>query len=355
MWKNNKSCISIVIAVIDDLYASSLELPFVKDINENINLEIITDINYLNDFFSKSQKVDLLIIDERIYTEIIKKQRIEVILVLCENTESFIVNNHNIEAVYKYSSVKEIFHRAVGRLGIDIKSEGTLSESGMTNIITVTSPIGGAGKTTIAMAIAIQLSEINKKVLYVNSESVQNFEWLLNTGNTVTDNFEKMLIRHDDNILNCINEAIGHVDFDYVKPFNSALISYDITEDDYIFFINKISESKLYDYIVIDTSSEFNKMNSSLIEISNKCIIVMKQDRYSEYKLRKYIDNISFSDNEKVMYVCNMYNPDKSDYIYKYNPIEFIQELTEYSSEEGLSLKDIREYGLCNTSAVVLL
>ena len=66
--------ISIVIASLDQKYLSSLELSFTKKVASNVSLEIITDYQYLLEFFSIPQKIDCLIIDEDLYSETIDKQ-----------------------------------------------------------------------------------------------------------------------------------------------------------------------------------------------------------------------------------------------------------------------------------------
>lgn len=60
-------------------------------------------------------------------------------------------------------------------------------------MIMVYSPVGGVGKTSVALSLCYQLSLLNKNVLYINVGDIQNHPFYLNKEGYVENSFERML------------------------------------------------------------------------------------------------------------------------------------------------------------------
>lgn len=103
--------------------------------------------------FSKPQRAEILILSDELYDPSLQKHNIGYIFVMTEQNEGSGTEELNINRLYKYTSVKEIFNEIVG------KSKGAFhiekNERQETQIILVTSANGGAGKTTIAMGVSV--------------------------------------------------------------------------------------------------------------------------------------------------------------------------------------------------------
>ncbi|MCM1288719.1 MAG: AAA family ATPase [Clostridium sp.] len=343
--------ISIVIASLDRKYLSSLELSFTKKVASNVSLEIITDYEYLLNFFSIPRKIDCLIIDEDLYSEMVDKQHINCVFLFTEQTTDSLQRFNNIEYIYKFSSVKEIFHKVVGKMGLDInngKRDG--SKSVKTSTIMVYSPIGGSGKTIVALGLANQLADLNKKVLYLNVQSLQDFQPMVGDYGYCENGFDRYLMRKDPNVAKEMQRSVVNVGFDCLRGFKGSMLSYGITDEHYIFLIQNLVESKMYDYIIVDSSTEFSSINSKIMSFSDKVVVVATQGRSEEYKINSFIHSIEYSE-DKFLFVCNKYAEKKKMLELPYNMTEFLYEI----EQPEVGYLDICRYNALKATALVIL
>ena len=174
----------VIIADIDEDYIKPLQFKFIKDFFDKIDLEIITEKEYFDELFSKSQKVDILIVSEELYDSSLQKHNITDIFIMMEQLEEIETAELNVNRLFKYTNVNEIFNEIIG------KSAGALDleirEKQETKIILVTSASGGVGKTTIAMGVSACLTKNYKRVLYLNASRLQCFHHMLDNNTSIT-------------------------------------------------------------------------------------------------------------------------------------------------------------------------
>ena len=166
---------AIILADTDEKFIASLELKFVEELNENLNLEIITDENYFNEYFSQQQNAFVLVVSEDLYTSELKRHNINKIFVLTESVDDNGTEDLEIEKIFKYSSPKEIYKHVVAQSNID---SGTNAEK-ETVVALVYSASGGVGKSTIALGISEAMAKTFNKVLYINAERINSFQHYL--------------------------------------------------------------------------------------------------------------------------------------------------------------------------------
>lgn len=168
----------VIIADEDASYIVPLQFKFVTDFFNKIDLEIITDRAYFDEYFSRPQNAEILIISDDLYDSSLQRHNIQNIFVMMEQYDEGSTGELNVNQIFKYTSVKEIFNEIIG------KSAGELNvatvEKKETQIIVFTSGYGGAGKTTISRNVALCLANNYKRVLYVNNGSLQSFQFEFN-------------------------------------------------------------------------------------------------------------------------------------------------------------------------------
>ncbi len=308
------SDIKVVIAGMDEQYLSSLGLGLLKEIGYNVDLSIITEREYFVNFFSRPQNIDVLLIEKELMTDAIQRMHIERVFVLqdTEETEDY---GQNMTGIFKYSSAKEIYHK-IGVIAQPLQGGGRARENGQTRTILVYSPIGGSGKTMLSLALARELARFNKRVLYINMESIQNFQWVLRYKDTVDADFCFGLARHDESIVKGKKALtyIGNEEFDYIRPIAGSTLSYGIKNEDYVFLIRTFMQTGSYDYIVLDTSSELNQCNMDIMGLADRVVTIVQQDAMSIWKTDGFLDNIDYSDQEKFLFVCNRYRESKRNF-----------------------------------------
>lgn len=306
--------IKILLADTDEVYVQAIETRIIEEFARFVEIHIITDINYFNEFFSNAQNFDIVIINENLYNEKLYKHSFKEIYILMENIdEEGKEENLNIRKLYKYIGVKEIIGRIMRGEVLRKNKEYLLDNS--TKVITVYSPQGGAGTTTISLSISSIAAKGMRKVLFFAIDNLQNFTWLLDGNITFPASLEKKLMKISEYSYGEIRSAISKSEFDYIPPFRQAISVLDISTSNLINLIGEIKKSNEYDYIIVDTSADFNKETPHLMGISDKVVIVTQQDEVSAKKLGRLLLNIDISDDAKFSVLCNKYRPDRENYI----------------------------------------
>ena len=275
----------VIIADEDASYIVPLQFKFVTDFFNKIDLEIITDRAYFDEYFSRPQNAEILIISDDLYDSSLQRHNIQNIFVMMEQYDEGSTGELNVNQIFKYTSIKEIFNEIIG------KSTGALNiavvEKKETQIILVTSAVGGVGKTTVAMGVAACLEQNYKRVLYINAARLQNFQYLL------------------DN--NDIGEVIRKVCFSYLPEFKAALMSIGV---DYLVYEKLALSAKNsgdYDYIVVDAESTFDEYKTNLLDISDKVIFVIDQSYNTVYATNTFLANVNGISTEKYIFLCNKF------------------------------------------------
>lgn len=145
------------------------------------------------------------------------------------------------------------------------------------NVITMFSPKGGVGKTMIAANLAVDLSRRNQKVVILDLDlqfGDVNLYLGLEPKDTVVELLQEQKVINIDNIRNYLTlhysgvqllasptspEYAGNISPNLINPIISILRNY-------------------YDYIIIDTTSDFSELNLFLLEESSQILYVTGMD-----------------------------------------------------------------------------
>lgn len=301
----------IIIVDENEKYISSLQIKFVTDYFEKVDLEIITDRNYFEEFFSKPQNADILIIAENFYDSSLQKHNISNIFMMMETPDDGGTGELNVNRIYKYTSIKEIFNEIIGKSAEVLSAGG--SEKKETQLVLVTSASGGVGKTTVGMGVAACLAKNYKRVLYINASRLQNFQYLLDNDNPIlSQDVYSKLYNPTERVYQDIKHVVMKEVFSYLPSFKAGLMSVGL---DYSIF-EKIAisakNSEEYDFIVIDAESTFDLYKTNLIDVSDKVIVVADQSLSSVYATNLLVSNISSANSDKYIFACNKF--DKESY-----------------------------------------
>lgn len=296
----------IIIADTDVNYIIPLELKFIEEFFEKIDLEIITDKELFHDFFSSPQQADILIVCEELYSTAIQRHNLSNIFLMTEVPDEEKAIDSNINCIFKYTSIKEIFSEII------VKSRETLNMDTNvkreTQVILVYSASEDIGRTAVAMGISSYLMKNYNKVLYLNASHMQVFQQFLDNENPITSvSMYTKLSKPSDYIYNEIKEVICKDQFEYLPPFKASLMSLGLKFSIYekIILSAKISED--YDYIIVDTDATFNEDKAQLFGISDKVIIVTGQTESAIYATNMLLSNVTGMSDEKYVFVCNNY------------------------------------------------
>jgi len=303
----------VILADTDETYLTPLELKFLDELDDIVDLEIITDKSYYESYFSSSQNADVLVVSEELYSRDLKKQNsIQNIFILTEHADEISADSPGVRRVFKYTSIKEIYSQIMAISQIETAAQKTKE----TIIVLVYSPSGGVGKTTLALGICSCIAQSYKKVLYVNAERISTFQhWMFNRSSILKEAYTEFSVVGDD-LFNRTKYIIRTEGFDYLPPFGAALSSINIDFSIYEEFVKSAKLANEYDIIVVDTDSVFDCAKASLITQANKVILVVDQTKNAVFSMNMLMKNMRCNDSEKYLFVCNKYDESKSNALY---------------------------------------
>ncbi|MBR3637302.1 MAG: AAA family ATPase [Lachnospiraceae bacterium] len=292
----------ILMADEDISYLSKIELMLLREYGEEIDLELITDADYLDKLFRSPQQVDILVIHEDFWKEEFRRQNIHHIFFLTES-ENGTNSIQGITNIYKYSSVQNVVHT----INIVLKRLVQGGENKLEKkVVMVYSPQGGSGKTTIALGAAKALFQLGNHVLYVNTESIQGPAFAENVDKWADRSLIQALSvgRYSKEIL---ENNIEHGDVDCLLPFQYSLVGNGLKDMNYLSLIQAVKNTMPYDIIIVDTSNDFNDFKAQMMSYADQVIIPCLQDEQSAYKVDALLRNINVSDKNKYIFVCNKF------------------------------------------------
>lgn len=335
----------IILADTNFNYLMSIQLKFIEEFYEKIDLEIITDRLYFESLFATPQKATILVVSEDLYDDSLQKHNIAKVFVMTEQNEEDATGDLNVDKIYKYTSIKEIFNEIVG------KSETVLNIDNYgkkdPQIIVVTSAAGGVGKTTIAVGLSASLARDYKKVLYMNCDYLQGYMLLLKNQTVISNNeIYTKLIRNKVNLYRDIRHVIRNESFSYLPPFKASLMSLGISPDVFRVIAEEAKNSGDYDYVILDTNSVFDEQKARFLDAADRVISVVKQNQASVIATNAFVSNINGMTGEKYLFVCNDYDKTEDNalispsIIPKFSVNEYIDHFEQYDSIDCTELAE---------------
>ena len=335
----------VIIADTDADYMVPLQMKFVKEFFDRIDLEIITERKYFDELFGKPQKAEILIISDNLYDPSLQRHNIANIFMMVEEYEEGAdTDGFNLVRLFKYTIVKEIFSEIVGK-SAGILDVGKEKRRG-TQIILVTSACGGAGKTTLAMGISACLTRNYKRVLYIGAERLPSFPYMLDNQTCISvPEIYTRLACPDGNVYQDIRHVIRKEIFSYLPPFKAALMSVGLRYSVYEEIARSARESGEYDFIVLDAESTFDENKTALLDLADRVIVVTGQNVGAVCATNAFVSNVNGTDTDKYNFVCNNFDKDgnnaliQPDIVLKFAVNDYIESVPEYIREnvEALS------------------
>lgn len=303
----------IIIADTDFDYIIPLQLKFVEEFFEKIDLEIITDRAFFEQKFSVSQRADILVISEELYDRTIQRHNVSHIYLLTERYEEESTADLNVDRIFKYTSIKEIFNEIISKSGSALKLDQQKKQE--TQVVLVYSASGGTGKTTVAMGISASLTKNYKKVLYINAARLQTFQNMLENETPVTavDVYAKLRSDNLEKIYEDIKHVLRKELFSYLPPFKTALMSLGLQYSVFGKIVKSAKRSGDFDFIVVDADVTFDEEKAELINMADRVVIVTNQSTAAVSATNILASNINGMNTDKYIFVCNDFDKMQSN------------------------------------------
>lgn len=294
--------LNLVVADTDEAYVENIVNYFMTNHSQRFQISSFTKHEFLYGFLSELREIDVLLVSPEMYTESLPKEGIIEIFILTsgELPEKCKGLNHIDKNQIGDGFVKEIADKYPededNAIEEPIVEEPVSVEQAIkdrkTKVVAIYSPLGGVGKTTIAVSSSIYCGKKGLNVFYLNFESFQSTPLFFNCKNekSYSKILEYVKDKRDD--LHRMIEASKQVDTDhnvyYLSPPESILDILEAEPKDFRRLINEFKSMGMYDIVIVDMSSELSDRNIALLEACDQVVLVLAQDAISNIKAESF-------------------------------------------------------------------
>lgn len=264
---------NIQIISTDTEYINKILGRLIADIREDVNIEVATDPNFYEVFVKKPHPIDIMFIDENLSAAFLQTTTAKNIYVISEK--------HDANAVSKFDGAAGILRI----LGDDVLKSKNHSNDHTCKVVNVVSPCGGCGKTTASLGIACRLSQMNRKVLYIDAEYIQNFYEVMPASCKKEEYSDEMLaaamVNMTTNSFELVCDKLVHGLVDYVPPFKRHLASFHLTPAKLYELADIFANKKLYDYVIVEHGTGLTSEEIENIFRGQRLVIIADKDTNS--------------------------------------------------------------------------
>lgn len=303
----------IVLVDTDEEYIAVLEHKLVEVWGDLADIEVITQLRYFHTYFSQPNEIFLLLINEILfnYEEKVQKQNITHLVLLTESesaTRSRFAGKRNCQVIYKYSGVKELFARIESSVRI------TLSDLPVENteLILVHAVTGGCGKTLCALGICAELAKLGKKVLYISTESLQDFPYHLEEERWMDPDTAYAMSMNEAGVADDLPTARAAAGYEYMLPFQRLTQSYQIRPESWEYLIRNLKERNRYDMIIAELPVHAELPLLHLYDLAKKVVLICDQSERCAVRLSILQNSLTVPD-DRYLLVCSRYDDNRSD------------------------------------------
>lgn len=216
--------------------------------------------------------------------------------------------------IHKYQSIQSIVRQL---LLVKLEDKAVSFQHHSTELYTFFSSSSGTGKTTVALNLARIIGK-ERKVLYINLEKLSCVDLFLQP----TENNEFALLVYYLQIKpkdweHKLSSLIHHSDqlnCDYIMPAERSIDLQELSPEDVEAFITVVLKQQVYDYIILDLSSEIQSLQLKVLKLSHRILWLLTDDIFSLHRTKRIWKEIEQQHSEertelesKVHYIMNRY------------------------------------------------
>lgn len=238
-------------------------------------------------------------------SEICDLSKVDLALLLWDEAERMDAGNDSLEALRKYQRISHLAGAVMERYA-KVAGRKRLPDSARARVCAVWSPIGGSGKTTVALAYAAQQVAVGKKVVYLDLEPFSSVSsYFAKEGKSISEAFE-----HLGGNLELLLQSIRQTDSGSGIHYFCGPSNYDdmniLTYGDLEELITAAGHGM--DEVVLDLSSTCDERCKSLLNMADQVLLVADRSKRGSEKLQQFVSQSNLFEQlrDKLTLVCNM-------------------------------------------------
>lgn len=323
------STISIVIVDENQIYTKALSEYLQDEYGQAFEISCFTGIKPLEEYLANKHNTDIMLIDKHLYNDSLKTFKVKTTLMLTDdNQESEL---RGILTLYKFQLGDKLAKCILQNYdSLESKQFNIHTKSTEAKLITVYSPTGGSGKSTIAYNISRQYAIQGKKTLLISMESYAALPIFKSESKNHGLSYLIYLIKNKANNLQVKLDAIKEQDTNtqihYIPRDNNSLEYKDIGMEDIVALLKFLRKQSGYEAVIFDMDSSVCENTLSMFKYCDVILCVAASDIVSKEKhesfekqLELFNNLLNVNLNDKIITVNNkatsQYSENKRDFI----------------------------------------
>lgn len=297
----------IKIAVADDDEEYVQRLVYGLERYDSLSISLYTEAESLEKAL-QTKRFDILLFTPQVFKGQIALPKHTACILLSDATEAIPDTCREFVKIEKYQQISSIYHKMLGHYAEVCGNNGMTGEN-RTKRVLFYSPIGGSGKTTLSLAAAVSLAQRGHSVLYVNLEELASDTCFLSqsSGKGLSEILQKL-----DSDINFSLKLQGLANtkmenFFYLNHFESPNDICEMHKEELEKLVSIISNTNLYEYLVIDGGISLDAKTMTLFECVDKIVLVDKSDSTAKAKMQCFLRQLHVINeySDKMLRVLN--------------------------------------------------
>lgn len=236
----------------------------------------------------REKRFDVFLFDASVYERGLSLGNTSLAILLLNDSGDIPAGCENFPKIKKYQRISIIYKKILETYADICGHRGVLSEQKQTRIVAFYSPVGGSGKTTMALVAASRLAAMGYKTFYLNLESIASDHcYLPQTGG-----------KGMSDLLGCLGTNVNFgmklqgllqtkiENFFYLNHFETPNDIYEMRSDEIGELAASMLGTGLFDFLVIDMDTSIDERALKTFDIADQIVLVEKPDVAAEAKLK---------------------------------------------------------------------
>lgn len=313
------SRIKMLIFVRDEEYSKCLTDYLIHNCSQRFEVVAWSEELSYGENEPMNTRVDILLLEEGLAIPARKSMEIGIVITLTEGKElnqENQLNQKNQEkqknqgVINKYQCGTVLLNQVI-RIYAENNPQHCIipTEGKRTKAIAIYSPLGGAGKTTIAVALSIQAAWEGKSVFYLNLENTAStYLYFDGVQENSLSNVLYYLKQTRGNITTIIEAAKcidPHYGISFFKQPTSVLDIKESLSKEIGLLIQLIVGTGQYDNVFIDMSSCIEQNNLAVLDAADEILMVCTHEEISELKTSIILNEFEMLEKSKHYHILD--------------------------------------------------
>lgn len=298
--------LKLAVAVEDQSYVKRL-MDVLEDY-DNLNLSVFTDKESL-EMTLGNKKLDVLLFEPSFYHERMMQGAVTLPIVLLDEEYDLPEELKDLDKINRYNRISQIYRRILELFSERSGNVGELSGANGVRITAFYSPTGGAGKTTVALAVSDRMAAQGIRTCYLS------FEEAASEGCFLPQKAEHGL----SELLGCLGEQMNYSMklqgllqkkgdcLYYLNHFDSPNDFYEMKEEEMEELVGVVSNAGFFDHIVMDLGCSMGQKNIKAFELANRIVLLERNNQMAVSKQKVFYSQMHIMNlyGEKMLRVKN--------------------------------------------------